>query len=291
METGNPIIRHRYTADPTALAVGDTLWLYTGHDEAPVGTCDYAMHDWRCFSSKDLRHWTEHPVPLKATDFGWSAGGAFATKIFPYRGRFYWFVSTRHKDGTAIGLAVSERPEGPFRDAIGKPLVTLDMLPAARNEKANLDPTVLLDPNGRPWLYWGNGLCYFARLTADLSAVEGDIRTVALPGFEEGSHLHERNGRYYLSYGYGMPEKIAYAMSGGIEGPWIFQGILNEVAGNCETNRPCILDFNGHHCFFYHNGALKGGGSHRRSVCLDALHYNDDGTMRRVVMTSEGMRL
>ena len=78
-------------------------------------------------------------------------------------------------------------------------------------------------------------------------------------------------------------------MSRSIEGPWEFKGILNELAGNCETNRPAIIDFKGQSYFFYHNGALKDGGSHRRSVCVDDLHYNADGSMKRVAMTSEGM--
>jgi hypothetical protein len=82
---------------------------------------------------------------------------------------------------------------------------------------------------------------------------------------------------------------VAYAMSKSIHGPWIFKGILNEIAGNCQTNRPAILDFKGQSDFFYHNGALKEGGSHRRSVCIDRLYYNDDDTIKRVIMTSEGV--
>ncbi|ULT40787.1 family 43 glycosylhydrolase [Niabella defluvii] len=129
------------------------------------------------------------------------------------------------------------------------------------------------------------------QLTSNLLGLEGEIKEVDLPGFEEGAHIHQRNGWYYLSYGYGMPEKVAYAMSRSIHGPWEFKGILNEIAGNCETNRPCIIDFNDQTYFFYHNGALKDGGIHRRSVCVDKLFYNPDGTMKRVIMTTEGVAL
>ena len=87
-----------------------------------------------------------------------------------------------------------------------------------------------------------------------------------------------------------MPEKVAYCMSRSIYGPWEFKGILNELAGNCQTNRPAIIQFKGIDYFFYHNGALKDGGSHRRSVCADHLFYNEDGTMKRVIMTSEGVK-
>ncbi len=119
--------------------------------------------------------------------------------------------------------------------------------------------------------------------------LEGEFKRIELPAFAEGVHIHKRNGWYYLSYGHGLPEKVAYAMSKNINGPWVFKGILNEVAGNCETNRPAIIEFGGLTYFFYHNGSLPGGSSHRRSVCIDHLFYNDDDTMKRVVMTSEGV--
>lgn len=267
------------------------VYLYTGHDDPPAGTDDYCMNDWLCFSSNDLRHWTAHSSPLKATDFRWASGDAYASKVVEYQGRFYWFVSVTRAGGAhkAIGVAVSDHPTGPFTDAKGSALVTHDMLPPTENEKANLDPTVLID-DGRAYLFWGNGQCYFARLNAGLTGLDSEITILDLPGFEEGAHIHKRKGMFYLAYGYGYPEKVAYAMSADISGPWEFKGILNEIAGNCATNRPAIIEFNGSDYFFYHNGALPGGGSHRRSVCLDRLFYNEDGTIRRVVMTTEGVR-
>lgn len=289
---GNPIIRNHYTADPTVLVHEGTVYLYTGHDDPPCGIDDYHMHDWLCFSSKDLVHWTEHPSPLKATDFQWASGDAYASKVVEYEGKFYWFVSVTHAGGPykAIGVAVSDNPTGPFADARGSALVTHDMLPVTESDKANLDPTVLIDDDGRAYLFWGNGQCYFAGLKANLTELAGPISVIDLPGFSEGAHIHQKNGIYYLAYGYGYPEKVAYAMSGQIEGPWDFKGILNEIAGNCATNRPAIIEFNGSDYFFYHNGALPEGGSHRRSVCIDRLFYEPDGSLRRVIMTTEGIR-
>jgi beta-xylosidase len=287
----NPVIRHKYTCDPTAIVVGDTIYLYTGHDEAPAGVDRYVMNEWLLFSSRDLINWKEHSVPLRATDFTWASGDAFASKVMVRDKLYYWFVSVSHaqQKGKAIGLASSPSPAGPFRDAIGAALITHDMLPAARSELANLDPSVWIDDDGTACLFWGNGICYFARLNESLSGIEGDIGTIDLPGFEEGSHIHKRDGWYYLSYGYGMPEKVGYAMSRNINGPWEFKGIINEVPDNCVTNRPCIIDFKEHSWLIYHNGALPGGGSHRRSICIDALHYNTDGTIKKVLMTSKGV--
>jgi beta-xylosidase len=248
------------------------------------------MNDWLSFSSRDLATWTEHPTPLRATDFRWSSGRAYASKMVEHRGAFYWFVSVGDAtgSGSAIAIATSRSPTGPFADLLGRPLVAHQDLPPTDNEKANLDPTVLMAEDV-PYLWWGNGTCYFAELRGDLGELASPITTIDLPEFEEGAHVHAANGWYYLCYGYGAPERVAYAMSRSIKGPWEFVGILNEIAGNSETNRPCIFEFEGQSYFAYHNGALPGGGSHRRSVCIDRLHYNSDGTMRRVVMTSEGV--
>jgi beta-xylosidase len=288
---GNPIIHHKFSTDPTALVYQDTVYLFTGHDEAPVGTEEYIMHDWLCFSSTDMVNWQEHPSPLKATDFAWATGDAYAAKVIERNGKFYFYapVTPAKGKGKAIAVAVADHPAGPYKDAIGKPMITHDMLPATDNEKANLDPTILIDDGGQACIFWGNQQCYYARLKDNMTGLEGSIQTVALPGFAEGAHIYRRNGWYYLAYGYGSPEKVAYAMSRSIEGPWDFKGILNELAGNCETNRPCTIDFKGHSYFIYHNGGLKNGGSHRRSVCIDYLYYNDDDTLKRVVMTSEGV--
>jgi len=286
---GNPIITHKYTTDPTAIVHDGVVYLYTGHDEAPPGTHDYVMNEWLCFSSRDLVTWTEHPVPLAAASFAWSSGRAYASKVLQHRGAFYWFVSVADAAGdSAIAIASAPTPTGPFTDHLGGPLVARADLPVTDNAKANLDPTVLV-VDGTPHMVWGNQACFTAQLAPDLRSLVGPITTIELPGFEEGAHLHHREGWYYLSYGYGMPERVAYAMSRSVDGPWTFAGLLNEVAGNCATNRPCTLEFGGEWYFVYHNGALPGGDSHHRSVCLDRLQYNADGTMQPVRMTSAGV--
>lgn len=286
----NPIIQHKYTCDPTAIVVEETLFLYTGHDEAPEGVTEYQMNEWLVFSSKNVVDWTEHPVPLRASDFAWASGDAFASKVVAKDGRSYWFVSVSHKHqkGKAIGVAVSDSPTGPFCDAIGAALITHDMLPFSTSDLANLDPSVLIDDDATAHIYWGNGLCYYAKLKSNLLELDGEIVTIDLPHFTEGSHIHKKNDWYYLSYGYGMPEKVAYAMSRNAAGPWTFKGILNDVPHNCITNRPCIIDFDDKTYFIYHNGALPGGGNHRRSVCIDPIKYNKDATLQKVVMTTNG---
>jgi beta-xylosidase len=289
METGNPIIKHVYTADPTVVVYHDTVCLYTGHDEAPPGTHQYVMNEWLGFSSRDLVHWQDHSALLKPVDFSWGKSNAYASCIVQREGKFYWYVATTPANSTkkAIGVAIADSPTGPFTDARGSPLIDEFNMPAGSD---NFDPSVLIDDDNQAYIFWGKNVCFYARLKNNLVELDSEIKTVDLPEFMEGAHIHKRNGWYYLSYGYGMPEKVGYAMSRSIHGPWQFKGILNELAGNCETNRPAIVDFKGKSYFFYHNGGLKDGGSHRRSVCVDYLYYNADGTMKRVVMTSEGVQ-
>jgi beta-xylosidase len=285
----NPIILHKYTADPTVLEYNNTLYLYTGHDEAPPGTHKYIMNEWLCFSSKDLAQWKEHPVPLKATDFKWAKGDAYASKVIHRNKKFYWYAAVSHAQtkGKAIAVAVSDSPTGPFSDARGSALINKEF--TLRDGSDNFDPTVIIDDDEQAYIFWGKGSCYYAKLKGNMTELDGPIKTVTLQGFEEGAHIHKRGKYYYLCYGYGSPEKVAYATSESIHGPWNFKGIVNEIAGNCETNRPAIIDFKGKSYFFYHNGALKDGGSQRRSVCVDDLHYHTDGSIKRVIMTSEGV--
>ena len=97
---GNPIIRHKYTADPTVIVHRDTIYLYTGRDEAPIGTHQYVMKEWLCFSSRDLVHWTDHSALLRPTDFNWGKSNAYASKVIERDGKFYWYVALTPAQGS-----------------------------------------------------------------------------------------------------------------------------------------------------------------------------------------------
>ena len=290
---GNPIIKNKYTADPAAFVQGDSVYLYTGHDEGLPRKDGYIMHEWLCFSSADMVNWKEHPVPLRVKDFAWAKDDAWASQVIRRNGKFYWYVATEHATikGKAIGVAVSDYPTGPFKDARGSALVTNDMTTGTSIGWDDIDPSVIIDDNGQAYLFWGNTKCYYAKLKENMTELDGPINTIDLPGYTEAPWIHQHHGWYYLSYAYQFPEKIAYAMSRHINGPWKFKGILNELAGNCNTNHQSIIDFKGRSYFIYHNGGLNTeGGSFRRSVCIDYLYYNTDGSIKRIVMTTEGVK-
>ncbi len=300
---GNPIITDKYTADPAVLVYNDTVYLYAGHDEAPAGHEGYVLNEWLIYSSTDLKNWTEHPVPFRVDEFEWANGSAWAAQTIEKDGKFYWFVTAYHgaTDGFAIGVAVADSPTGPFKDAIGKPLITTDMTASpfqiddGKGGKRDMnwddiDPSVFIDDDGTPYVFWGNTSMHYAKLKDNMIELDSEIIPIELPNFVEAPWVHKKGDWYYLTYSLNFPEKTAYAMSKSIEGPWEFKGIINEVAGNCNTNHQAILEYKGRDYFVYHNGSIPNdGGSFRRSVCIDYLFYNEDGTIRKIKMTSKGV--
>ena len=288
----NPIVRDVNTADPTALVHGDTVYLYVGHDEAPPKHQGYVMKEWLVFTSTDMKTWTNAGVPLKATDFAWAKGDAWACSVIEKAGKFYFYAPVEHDDthrGKAIGVAVSDSPTGPFKDARGSALITAETTPLGKISWEDIDPCVFLDDDGQAYLFWGNTNCYCAKLRPNMTELDGDPIKIDVPRYTEAPYVHKHNGMYYLSYATLFPEKIAYATSDKIAGPWRPRGLLSEMAGNSNTIHQSIIDFKNQSYFIYHNGALAAdNGSFRRSICVDYLYYNADGTIRRVVQTTEG---
>lgn len=291
---GNPVVTYKYLGDPAAMVHDGTLYIYAGHDECPPPHQHYLMNEWCILSTKDMKTFTEHNYKMQAKDFKWAKGEAWASQVFERDGKFYWYVTVEHKDipGKSIGVAVADSPIGPFRDARGSALVTNDMTTAyTKIGWDDIDPTVFMDDDGQAYLIWGNTQCYYAKLKENMTELDGPILPIDLPRFTEAPWIHKRGDWYYLSYASEFPEKICYAMSKSITGPWEYKGILNEIAGNSNTNHQAILEFNGEWYFIYHNGASNPHGcGFRRSVCIDRLYYNPDGTMKRIVMTTEGVQ-
>ena len=287
---GNPIITHKFPADPAAIVKGDTLWMFIGHDFAG-NQRNYKMKDWLAFSTTDMKTFTEHPVPLKITNFAWATSGdAFAGHVAERNGKYYWYIST---NWTGIGVAVADRPQGPYKDALGKPLLTNKDCYDSSHSWACIDPAIFTDDDGTPWIFWGNRECYYAKLKDNMIEIDGEIRKIDFPGFSftEAPWVHKYNGKYYLTYATEFPEKIAYAMADNIQGPWEYKGILNEIAGNSNTNHQGIVEFKGQWYFLYHNGGINtDGGSYSRSVCIDKMYYNADGTIRKIEMTTKGVQ-
>ena len=293
---GNPLVRYIYTADPGALVDNDgTMYIYAGHDVCPPPHNYYKIDEWCVFSSKDMKTWRQHPSPLKATDFKWAVGEAWASQVIRCGDKYYWYVTVEHKDvdgkrGKAIGVAVSDSPTGPFRDARGSALVTNDMTTRYTNIGwDDIDPTVFIDKDGQAYLIWGNTQCYIARLKDNMVELDSEIKTIRIEGvntpadpqphcshYTEAPWIHQYKGKFYLSFAVEFPEKIGYA--------------INELAGNSNTNHQAIVEKDGKWYFIYHNGGADvNGGSFRRSVCIDELKYDKKGRIVPVRMTTDGI--
>lgn len=283
---GNPIIRDKHTADPAVLVEGDTLWLFAGHDAAG-NQSGYVMKDWLLYSTTDMKHWTEYPSPLRIDDFKWAdSKQAYAGHVARGKdGRYYWYVST---NWCGIGVAVSDKITGPYKDVLGKPLLTNNDCFASKHNWACIDPAILIDDDGTPYIIWGNKECYYAKLKDNMIEIDGDIHQIDVPRFTEAPWMHKYKGKYYLTYASEWPEKIAYAVADHIGGPYTPMGIISEIAGNSNTTHPAIVSFKDQWFFFSHNGGLPDGTSYSRSIIAEPMSYDKDGKINVIPPTAQG---
>ena len=291
----NPIVQTIYTADPAPMVYDGRVYVYTTHDEDVIVNNFFTMNDWRCYSSTDMVNWTDHGKVSSYTDFSWAKGDAWAGQCIYRNGKFYFYVPINQKNGgNAIGVAVSDSPTGPFRDAIGRPLAS---------GYGYIDPTVYIDDDGQAYLYWGNPNLWYVKLNQDMISYSGGINQIPLTtasfgarsntdrptSYEEGPWFYKRNNLYYMVFAGGpISEHIAYSTSTGPTGPWTYRGKIMPTQGASFTNHPGVIDYNGNSYLFYHNGALPGGGGYHRSVCVEKFTYNADGTIPTINMTTTG---
>ena len=289
-QAANPIVTDIFTADPAALVDQGRVYLYVGRDEAPAGGKEYIMNEWRVYSSCDMQTWTDHGSPLRYSTFAWAGRDAWAGDIIKRDGKYYFYSTVDHKSipGKAIGVAVSDSPTGPFVDARGTALVSNDMTRHTDIMWDDIDPGVFIDDDGQAWIFWGNTVLKYAKLKANMTEIDGPILTHAIASFTEAPYVHKRGKTYYLSYSRFFPEETVYATSDSVQGPWTYRGVIMKKNKGVKTIHQAIIDFNGKSYIFYHNAKLKGGGEFRRSVAVEELHYNRDGSIKPVPQTRRG---
>ena len=170
----NPIINSIYTADPAPMVYGDTLYLYTTHDEDETVDDFYTMFDWRCFSTKDMVNWTDHGRIFSLDDIEWADDRAWAPQAVERNGKFYLYCPVHKKDsGMAIAVGVSDSPTGPFKD-LGYPLVD-------EGDWNDIDPTVFIDDDGQAYLYFGNPELRYVLLNDDVVSYYEEVGVVEMP--------------------------------------------------------------------------------------------------------------
>lgn len=297
----NPIFREQFTADPAALVVGDTVYVYVGHDASKPGQ-GFVMPEWLCYSSKDMKSWKAHGSILRPEQFSFArADTAWAAHMIEKDGKYFFYTTLRRRENNehCIGVAVGDTPTGPFADARGTPLITDNMTADSRRPNADIDPAVFVDDDGTPWMIWGNGDFYLAKLKPNMIELDGAIQKVPHENVAEGPWLFKRNGLYYNVYAADVPgtkpEQIAYATAGKVTGPWTYRGLVTGPAKAGFTIHPSVIEFKGQWYFFYHDGStsLNGlpGGDFRRAVCLEYLYFNPDGSIQPITQTSHGVSI
>ena len=281
----NPVI-HYSLPDPTVIKASDGFfYLYATED----------THNVPIYRSKNLVNWVfagtafnDHTRPM---DFV-PNGGIWAPDINYVNGQYVLYYSKSEWGKTwecGIGVAVADNIKGPYKDALGKPLLKREDCFASHHSWCVIDPAILTDDDGTNYIIWGNGQCYYAKLKDNMIEIDGDIHQIDVPRFTEGPWMHKYNGKYYLTYASEWPEKIAYAIADNIGGPYKPMGIISEIAGNSNTTHPAIVNFKGQWLFFSHNGGLPDGTSYSRSIIAEPMYYNPDGSIRPIPPTAEGV--
>lgn len=279
LKAQNPFIRTHFTSNPSPLIYNETAYIFACHDE------DYAdkfrIYEWRLYSSKDMVNWRDHGSPLSLDDFEWAGDLAGPGQCIMHNGKFYFFASIHSKlnDSLSIGVAVADKIDGPYTDAIGKPLVT------------GSDPTVFVDDDGSVYLFWGKEIVSFARLNDDMISFNGKINQILPDCYTESPFLTKRNGKYHLLYAAGgYPEHIAYSTAYNIEGPYVYEGeIMSAENFRIFTNRCGVFNFKNHYYFVYHNCKLSRGNNFDRSIAIEEFSYTSDGFFPAIKQTDKGV--
>lgn len=267
-----PILPDFY-ADPSARVFGDSVWIYPSHDIA--GSTGWDMTDWHCFSSPDLKKWTDHGIIFGLDKIDWASRYAWAPDCIERDGKYYFYYPADFQ----IGVAVGDTPYGPFTDPLGKALI-------GRGEGDNtvMDPCVFIDDDGQAYMYFGQNKLSVVKLKEDMISRDGEISSIPLKNFHEGTWMHKRNGLYYLSYPSDKGDKVAnlleYSIGKTPYGPFEYKGIIMD--NRSRNVHHSILKFHGDWYLFYH---VQGPSPYERRVCMEKIHYKLDGSIKPVQMS------
>lgn len=316
--SGNPVFPGWY-ADPEGIVFDDTYWIYPTvsmlHGEDTLTYRKEARRKTRAinpdynqqthldaFSSKDLVHWTKHPSVLSIENVKWVEYAMWAPSIIRANGKYYLFfggndIQSDNEYG-GIGVAVADRPEGPFKDALGKPLISKFI-----NGAQPIDQFVFRDDDGQYYMYYGGWRhCNVVRLKDDLLSLKpfdnGEYyREVTPENYVEGPFMMKRNGKYYFMWsegGWGGPDySVAYAIADSPTGPFKRIGKIlqqdEQVATGAGHHSVIQIPGKDEYYIVYHRRPLGCTHSGERQVCIDKLEFDEQGYIKPVKITFEGV--
>ncbi|CDS92119.1 MULTISPECIES: glycoside hydrolase family 43 protein [Sphingobacterium] len=292
----NPVFPGWY-ADPEGIVYNKEYWIFPTYS-APYE--DQIFFD--AFSSKDLVTWKKHPRIIDTAEVKWAKKAMWAPSVLQKDNQYYLFFGANdvHQGEIGgIGVAVADKPQGPYQDVLGKPLI---------NEIVNgaqpIDQFVFKDKDGQYYMYYGGWQhCNVVKLSADFKSLvpfeDGTIYKEVTPeNYVEGPFMFIRNNKYYFMWsegGWGLPNyKVAYAIADSPFGPFKRIGTILE-------QDPAIATGAGHHSVIqvpnkdqyyivYHRRPLGKTGANERETCIDVMTFDENGYINPVKMTFEGVK-
>jgi glycosyl hydrolase family 43/3-keto-disaccharide hydrolase len=290
-EAGNPFVDGWY-ADPDVAIYDNEYWVF------PTSSRVYEEQTYLdAFSSADLVHWTRHPNVLTTAGVSWARRAVWAPAPIMRNGKYYlYFAANDIQDNTqlgGIGVAVADRPEGPYVDAIGRPLIGQFV-----NGAQPIDQDVFIDSDGQAYMYYGGwGHSNVVKLGADMTSLgtfaDGtQFKEITPQNYVEGPQMFKRNGRYYLMWsegGWTGPNyAVSYAISDSPTGPFrrIDKVLSQDSAVARGSGHNSVLNIPGTDTWyiFYHRRPLNLTDANQRQVSYDRMYFNTDGTIRPVTM-------
>lgn len=291
----NPIIRSAFSADPTARVFGDSVYLYPSHDI--LATADrgrvgwFCMADYHVYASVRLTDWKDKGVVVSQYNVPWADTAAYsmwAPDCIYRDGKYYFYFPTKARDttygrGFSIGVAIADKPYGPFKP-LETPIIGVH----------GIDPNVFIDTDGQAYLYWAEGEIYVAKLKRNMVELASPPQVIAhLPnkGLKEGPYLFKRADKYYLTYPHvaNKTERLEYAVSDHPMGPFKVDGVIMEANAHCWTNHQSIIKYKGQWYLFYHSNDYSPDFDKARSVRVDSLFFDTDGSIKEVIPTLRGV--
>ncbi|WP_461224633.1 family 43 glycosylhydrolase [Lacticaseibacillus suihuaensis] len=284
----NPFVQSIFTADPSAHVWNDgRLYVYPSRDIDPAQGCDF-MDKYHAFSTTDMVNWRDEGELFDSSKSPWGrpSGGFMWAPDCAYRNGYYYFFyphpsEEAWNDSWKIGVARSTSPTQGFED--------LGYIEGVGGF-AMIDPAVFVDDDNTPYFYYGGGgHCMAAVLNDDMHSLKTPLVPMeGLGDFHEASWTFKRNGIYYLTYSdnHSGNNHLCYAMSDKPLGPWQAMGPYLAPT-NCETSHGSVVEYKGQWYAFYHSDDLSQEGV-LRSICVDPVEFNEDGTMRLVVQSRNG---
>ena len=262
-------------ADPNIIAFGKQFYMYPTTD----GTVGWQGTTFTCWQSADLVHWQNKGVILDLPkQITWAKSRAWAPTIASKNGKYYFYFCA----DVNIGVAVANKPDGPYTDALGHPLIKKG---AWRGQM--IDPMVFTDDDGSSYLYWGQGQCHVVKLNPDMVSFDStQLQSFKPQGYNEGPFMMKRKGIYYLMWSEFDTRdprySVAYATSTSPMGPFI------KAAQNPILKAKGVVKGAGHHSVVqvpgtddwyiaYHRFAIPDGNGYQRETCISPMRFNATG--------------